>query len=107
MDSQIDLITAAGVLELARVEPRATAEEVVDLPGLHVVGESGDEQRVDQPLLAAGEARAVVRHRRRDRQVVGIVGLVRHYTGDEIARPRNTVGGGGGGGGEERVARFR
>lgn len=46
-----DLVGAAGVLELARVEARAAAEEVVDFTGFHVVWETGDEECVDVASL--------------------------------------------------------
>lgn len=42
-----DLIAAAGVLELARVETRTAAEEVVNLASFDVIGEAGDEEGVD------------------------------------------------------------
>lgn len=41
------LVGAAGVLELASIEARAAAKEVVNLTRLHVVWETGDEERVD------------------------------------------------------------
>ncbi|RWW88288.1 hypothetical protein BHE74_00002838 [Ensete ventricosum] len=64
-----DLISPTGVLELARVEPRAAAEEVVNLPGLDVVREAGDEESLDPLLLWLG-----VDHRRsRRRRRVGLV----------------------------------
>lgn len=47
-----NLVATAGVLELARVETGAAAEEVVNLTRLDIVGESGDEERVDStPVL--------------------------------------------------------
>lgn len=42
-----DLVATASVLELARVEAGTAAKEVVNLTRLDVVGESGDEERVD------------------------------------------------------------
>jgi len=41
------LVGAAGVLELARVETGAAAEEVVNLTRLHVVREPRYEERID------------------------------------------------------------
>lgn len=43
-----DLVAATRVLELARVEARAPAEEVVNLTRFDVVREAGDEERVDR-----------------------------------------------------------
>lgn len=42
-----NLVGAASILELTRVEARATAEEVVNLTRFHVVWETGDEECVD------------------------------------------------------------
>lgn len=48
------LITMASILELARIKSMVAAEEVVDLASLDVIGESGDEKRVDTLLLGVG-----------------------------------------------------
>lgn len=67
-----DLISATGVLELARVEPRAAAEEVVNLAGFDVVREARDEESLDPLLLWLG-----VDHRRSRRmRRVGLLLLV-------------------------------
>lgn len=42
-----NLVATASVLELARVEAGTAAKEVVNLTRLDVVGEAGDEERVD------------------------------------------------------------
>lgn len=46
------LVAAAGVLELARVEARSPAEEVVNFTRLDVVGEARDEKRVNHAPVA-------------------------------------------------------
>lgn len=48
-----NLVAAAGILELAGVEARAAAEEVVDFAGFNVVGEAGDEESVDRSVFEA------------------------------------------------------
>lgn len=73
-----NLVATAGVLELARVETGAAAEEVVNLTRLHVVGESGDEERVDStPVLVAAAVVVLLRWWLRWllEEVVGIVRL--------------------------------
>lgn len=64
------LVAAAGILEEAVVEAGAVGEEVVDLAGLHVVGEAGDEEREDAvPLrVRARRVHVVGVHRRRARR---------------------------------------
>ncbi|KAF0901132.1 hypothetical protein E2562_038157 [Oryza meyeriana var. granulata] len=47
MGRERDLVTMAGVLEEAVVEAGAAGEEVVNLSGLHVVREAGDEEPED------------------------------------------------------------
>lgn len=42
-----NLVATASILELARVEARTAAKEVVNLTRLDVVGEAGDEESVD------------------------------------------------------------
>ena len=65
-----DLVAAAGILEEAVVEAGAVREEVVDLAGLHVVGEAGDEEREDAvPVrVRARRVHVVGVHRRRPRR---------------------------------------
>ena len=69
-----DLVAAAGILEEAVVEAGAVREEVVDLAGLHVVGEAGDEEREDAlPMrVRVRRVHVVGVHRRRaGREAVG------------------------------------
>lgn len=88
------LVAAAGVLEEAVVEAGAAGEEVVDLAGLDVVGEAGDEERDDalprvRVLERLGRVQVVVGipHRRRaGRQVGAAVGEA--HLGGRAARRR-------------------
>lgn len=43
-----DLVATASILELAIVETCASSKQVVNLTRLHVVGESRNEERIDQ-----------------------------------------------------------
>lgn len=63
-----NLVSAAGVLEEAGVEAVAAAEEVVDLPGLDVVGDAGDEEGVNVGILGGDHGR----HGRMRRRSVGV-----------------------------------
>lgn len=96
-----NLVAAAGILELARIEAVTAAEEVVDLSRLDVVGETGDEECVDLLLLGVG-----VEHghggRRRGRGLVGVevVGLRKGGGLDHDGGRRWVHGGGRRRGGE-------
>lgn len=69
------LVAAAGVLELARVEARASAEEVVNFTRLDVVGKPRDEKRVNHAPVTVILLRWLLLWLL---QVVGIVGRMSH-----------------------------
>lgn len=83
-----NLVAASSVLELARLEPGTTAEEVVDLASLDVVRQAGDEECVDRPGFV-GELREELWKR-----VVDVVRIVRLVIRRHFSPAGGKVGGG-------------